>query len=143
MKKLQKFKKDVKGFTLVEIIVVLLIIAILAAIAIPTMIGYVDEARESEYVAQARTAYVAAQTVAIKEEAKDPAFDPAGKDIINKAAIQKYLGTNTKVVEITVNTATNEAITKATVGVSKTVKGTTVDYTVVFEDGKEPLVTKK
>ncbi|MEG0574200.1 MAG: hypothetical protein RR469_04670, partial [Erysipelotrichaceae bacterium] len=88
-------------------------------------------------------AYVAAQTVAIKEEAKDPAFDPAGKDIINKAAIEKYLGTNTKVVEITVNTATNEAITKATVGVSKTVKGTTVDYTVVFEDGKEPLVTKK
>ncbi|MEG0095654.1 MAG: prepilin-type N-terminal cleavage/methylation domain-containing protein [Erysipelotrichaceae bacterium] len=141
MKKLQKFKKDVKGFTLVEIIVVLLIIAILAAIAIPTMIGYVDEAKESEYIAQARTAYVAAQTVAIKEKAKNPTdTDAALAAKINKAAIVKYLGTKTKVVDITATTSA-EAVTKAIVSVSKTAKGTTADYWVTFEDGKEPVVS--
>lgn len=36
-----------KGFTLIEIIVVLTILAILAAVAIPTYLGYVDKTRES------------------------------------------------------------------------------------------------
>lgn len=44
LKKLQK-KSNKKGFTLVEIIVVLVILAILAAIAVPSVIGYVDEAK--------------------------------------------------------------------------------------------------
>ena len=40
-------KRKNKGFSLVEIIVVLLIIAILAAIAIPACQGYLEESRES------------------------------------------------------------------------------------------------
>ena len=40
-------KRKNKGFSLVEIIVVLLIIAILAAIAIPSCQGYLEESRES------------------------------------------------------------------------------------------------
>ena len=35
------------GFTLVEIIVVLVILAILAAVAIPSVLGYVDEAKNA------------------------------------------------------------------------------------------------
>lgn len=35
------------GFTLVEIIVVLVILAILAAVAIPSVLGYVDEAKKA------------------------------------------------------------------------------------------------
>lgn len=44
LKKLQK-KSNKKGFTLVEIIVVLVILAILAAIAVPSVLGYVNEAK--------------------------------------------------------------------------------------------------
>ena len=36
-------KKNKRGFTLVEIIVVLVRLAILAAVAVPTALGYVDE----------------------------------------------------------------------------------------------------
>ena len=37
-----------KGFTLVEIIVVLVILAILAAIAVPSVLGYVEEAKNHD-----------------------------------------------------------------------------------------------
>lgn len=59
LKKLMNMKKK-KGFTLIELIVVLVIMAILAAAAIPTMMGYVDKARASQHLAEGRSVYVAA-----------------------------------------------------------------------------------
>ncbi|MDR1495945.1 MAG: prepilin-type N-terminal cleavage/methylation domain-containing protein [Clostridiales Family XIII bacterium] len=52
-----------KGFTLVELIVVIVILAILAAIAIPALTGYIDKARDKEYIAKARDVSVAIKTV--------------------------------------------------------------------------------
>ena len=49
-------KNAKKGFTLIEIIVVLVILAILAAAAIPTMNGFIDEAKGKQYIAEARAA---------------------------------------------------------------------------------------
>ena len=56
-------KNKKKGFTLVELIVVLAILAILAAILVPALTGYIDKANEKKILATARQYYVAAQTV--------------------------------------------------------------------------------
>ena len=56
-------KNKKKGFTLVELIVVLAILAILAAMLVPALTGYIDKANEKKIIATARQYYVAAQTV--------------------------------------------------------------------------------
>ena len=58
--------KNNKGFTLVEIIVVLVILAILAAIAVPSVLGYVEQAKESEQLYKVRDALIASQTTLIE-----------------------------------------------------------------------------
>lgn len=56
-----KAKKDNKGFTLVELIVVLVILAILAAILVPALLGYIDRAKDQKYITEARELMVATQ----------------------------------------------------------------------------------
>jgi prepilin-type N-terminal cleavage/methylation domain-containing protein len=55
--------EDRKGFTLVEVIVVLVILAILMAIAIPALTGYIDKARNDAATAEAGAAKSAAQVI--------------------------------------------------------------------------------
>lgn len=45
-------KKDAKGFTLIELMVVVIILGVLAAVAIPLYTGYIKNARTSEGVAR-------------------------------------------------------------------------------------------
>lgn len=61
--------KDHKGFTLVEIIVVLVILAILAAFTIPAMLGFVSDAKGKALIPEAREVYVAAQSAATEYSA--------------------------------------------------------------------------
>lgn len=66
MKKL----KNSKGFTLVEMLIVVAIIAILIAIAIPTFNSSLEKAREAADIANIRNAYSEAM-VAYLSEGKD------------------------------------------------------------------------
>ena len=70
---MKKMKNDNKGFTLVELIVVLVILAILAAILIPALLGYIDEAKNKQLEIHGKSVYTAAQAVASKNYAKNKA----------------------------------------------------------------------
>jgi type IV pilus assembly protein PilA len=60
----RRLNKDEQGFTLIELMVVVLIIAILIAIAIPTFLGAQDRARDRGAQSDLRNALTAAKTVA-------------------------------------------------------------------------------
>ena len=57
-------KDEEDGFTLIELMVVVLIIAILLAIAIPTFLGAQDRARDRAAQSDLRNAITAAKTIA-------------------------------------------------------------------------------
>ena len=72
-------KNKKKGFTLVELIVVLAILAILAAMLVPALTGYIDKANEKKIIAEARQALVAAQTLGSEAYAKNGKLNTSDK----------------------------------------------------------------
>lgn len=142
-------RKAKKGFTLIELIVVLVIMAILAAAAIPTMMGYVEEAQASQHMAEARTIYVAA-TAAYTEAYGLYGETPIDLQLIFKkdepspspsGASDAYKLIEARIYEIcSAGVATSDEIGKNTAAM---VKGTTdgrvisVDYFTPYQAPKQ------
>lgn len=63
-----------KGFTLVEVIVVLVILAVIIALAVPSVMKYINDAQDAKYLANARAVNQEVITYTEKEMIKNPNF---------------------------------------------------------------------
>ena len=120
---MKKYGKSTKrGFTLVELIVVLVILAVLAAMLVPALTGYIKRAREEKDFQAASSVLTATQSLATKAYAT--AADP---DNVTADEYQAEI-TLTDVKDL-VGVANIQSLT------GKAVDGKVTELVVQFEDG--------
>lgn len=79
-----------KGFTLVELIVVLAILAVLSAIMVPSLTGYIDKAKNTQLLSIARSVYTAAQIEVSEAYARGPMEVRSAKNETDKPAVGNF-----------------------------------------------------
>ncbi len=92
---MKKLNKNKKGFTIVELVIVIAVIAILAAVLIPTFSNVVNKANESKALQEVRNAYIA--TIADELATPDTDDDTIGNAVKSAAIIVSH---NSKLVQI-------------------------------------------
>ena len=111
-------KKNKKGFTLIEIIVVVVILAVLMAVAVPSVLKYIDEADNAKYMAQARTVLTTAQAETVKAYVGDSKISTDEwtamiKDTNPYGTINKAIGTGTKELATNIKLYAAATVTQA------------------------------
>lgn len=112
MMKFQKTKNTrVKGFTLIELIIVIAIIGILAGILAPTMSTYYMKSRIKSANSNAKMVYNAAQTAVQKYISRDRTALAGEESGFNGTILISYNGTNQSISWVSGFSAPNTAAT--------------------------------
>lgn len=111
MKTLKNLRKDKKGFTLIEIVIVLVIIAILAAMLVPSMLGWIDDSKQKTFLSEANSIKTAVESEVVSAYAAGASgtdlntFPADSGDVKHYANIEKKTGVNVfEKADWTVNT---------------------------------------
>ena len=92
-----------KGFTLAELLIVVAIISVLTAIAVPVFSGQLEKSREMVDLANARSAYAEVMTAAITEDTASPLYkESIGYYLATVALTQAKDGWTTKTDDLVV-----------------------------------------
>lgn len=130
---IKNLRKNKKGFTLIEIIVVIVILAVLMAVAVPSVLKYMNEADDAKYMSQARGAMIATQTEVAKAYiAKETDYNQAYENAIDS------LGASTPTVT-TIKACTDIAGKDALASTEK--PEAIQSYLITFGTTKEALIT--
>ncbi len=84
MKHLLKFPKDKHGYSLVELMVVVAIMAILAGASTPVFTGYIKKAKSSEYLMECRAVSMAAEASLISMQDRFTGSDQDFEEMENE-----------------------------------------------------------
>lgn len=75
-RKLKILIKNPSGYTMMELITVIVVIALLAAILVPGYLHFIDDAKKDALISEARTIYLAAQIRATEFKAAETEENP-------------------------------------------------------------------
>lgn len=140
----KKLRKNEKGFTLAELLIVVAIIGVLVAISIPIFTSQLEKSREAVDISNMRAAYAVAQTDILAEDYSgfngDATSGYTGYYDVNSSTIVKTAPT-TKYGKSTVasNQTTPDFPGNATFTWDGKETGKVIKVTITIADGKDPV----
>lgn len=94
-----KLNKKKKGFTLIELMAVIAIVAILAAVLVPTVSGYIERSKKTALITQVRNVVNAIEIYnSTAPEADKIADDKTIAALVEADATKGFTGTETKFI---------------------------------------------